>query len=209
MMRVLILGLLANLLLTGCGFEFEQNPFPTEEQEVESESSPPVAATPFKTATEESMQPALKPTAMPAMATETFEAPAVTATIVDDSVEVSSGANADVIFVSARLADAGSWTFAVTVQHPDSGWEDYADGWDVVLPNGTVVKPDPDSPFTRLLLHPHVNEQPFTRSQANIRIPGGIGQVTVRAHDLVDGYGGREVIVDLDADNGQDFEVIR
>ncbi len=117
--------------------------------------------------------------------------------------------NADVLQVRAVEAAAGTWTFHVTVEHPDSGWDDYADGWDVVTPDGVVLKPDPDSPFTRLLLHPHENEQPFTRSQSGIELPAGITQVRVRAHDLVDGFGGREVLVDLTLIEGQDFVVER
>jgi hypothetical protein len=117
--------------------------------------------------------------------------------------------NADVTYVKAVLTSDGTWTFTVTVRHPDSGWEDYADGWDVLTPNGTVLKPDPASPFTRLLLHPHENEQPFTRSQSGIAIPPDVTQVRVRAHDLVDGYGGREVVVDLTAPSGSDFELVR
>jgi hypothetical protein len=116
--------------------------------------------------------------------------------------------NADVLHVKAVQAADGTWTFHVTVRHPDTGWDDYADGWDVLTPDGTVLKPDPDSPFTRLLLHPHENEQPFTRSQSGIVIPSGVTQVRVRAHDLVDGYGGREVEVDLTSPSGPDFEVI-
>ena len=118
-------------------------------------------------------------------------------------------ANADVLYVKAVQAADPTWAFHVTVRHPDTGWEDYADGWDVLAPDGTVLKPDPDSPFTRLLLHPHVDEQPFTRSQSRIAIPPGVSQVRVRAHDLVDGYGGREVLVDLTVHGGPDFEVIR
>jgi hypothetical protein len=121
----------------------------------------------------------------------------------------SGGGNANVTYVKAVQAADGAWTFHVTVSHPDTGWEDYADGWDVLTPDGTVLKPDPESTFTRLLLHPHENEQPFTRSQSGIAIPGGVTQVRVRAHDLVDGYGGREVVVDLTASSGADFEVIR
>ena len=97
----------------------------------------------------------------------------------------------------------------MTVQHPDTGWEDYADGWDVLTPDGAVIKPDPNSTFTRLLLHPHVSEQPFTRSQSGILIPEGVTQVRVRAHDSVDGYGGREVLVDLTVSSGTGFEVER
>ena len=122
---------------------------------------------------------------------------------------VGGPGNADVLHVKATQAADGTWTFYVTVQHPDTGWEDYADGWDVLTPDGTVLKPDPDSPFTRLLLHPHVNEQPFARSQSGIVIPSGVTQVRVRAHDLVDGYGGREVSVDLTVPSGSDFEVTR
>lgn len=119
----------------------------------------------------------------------------------------ATAANADVIFVRAVQTGPTTWTFHVTVGHPDTGWEDYADGWDVALPDGRAVKPDPDSPFTRLLTHPHETEQPFTRSQGGIEIPAGVTAVTVRAHDLVAGFGGREVVVDLTAVSGPDFMV--
>ncbi|MBE2220537.1 MAG: hypothetical protein IAF02_03300 [Anaerolineae bacterium] len=118
-------------------------------------------------------------------------------------------ANADVTFVRAVSTGDDTWTFHVTVDHPDTGWDDYADGWDVVFPDGTVVKPDETSPFTRLLTHPHETERPFTRSQSNITIPATITQVTVRAHDLVAGFGGKEVVVDLTAVSGQNFEIER
>ena len=120
-----------------------------------------------------------------------------------------TSANADVERVRAIQADDGTWMFHVTVRHPDTGWEDYADGWDVLTPDGTVIQPDPSSPFTRLLLHPHETEQPFTRSQSGIAIPPDVTQVRVRAHDLVDGFGGREVVVDLTVSSGPDFEVER
>jgi len=120
-----------------------------------------------------------------------------------------SAANADVRHVRAVQTRADTWTFYVTVEHPDTGWEDYADGWDVVLPDGTVIKPNPTDPFTRLLLHPHEAEQPFTRSQSGIVIPPDVSSVTVRAHDLVDGWGGHEVVVDLSVASGPGFEVER
>lgn len=117
--------------------------------------------------------------------------------------------DADVEFVRATQSADGTWRFDVTVRHPDTGWEDFADGWDVVLPNGTVIKPDPNSPYTRLLLHPHVDEQPFTRSQSGIIIPEDVTQVTVRAHDVLFGFGGREVNVILTEASGNRYEVIR
>lgn len=126
--------------------------------------------------------------------------------VMEETIDMSAAANADVEFVRA-IHSGDTWTFHVTVRHPDSGWEDYADGWDVVLPDGTVLKNNPDDPFTRLLLHPHETEQPFTRSQSGIVIPDGVTQVTVRAHDLVDGYGGATVTVDLTQAEGDGFTV--
>jgi hypothetical protein len=111
---------------------------------------------------------------------------------------------ADVLFVRARLQTDGTWSFEVTVQHEDRGWEHYADRWEVLSPDGRAS----GALATRVLTHPHVNEQPFTRSQSGIVIPEGVTQVRVRAHDLVDGYGGHEVVVDLTVAQGQDFEVV-
>ncbi len=127
----------------------------------------------------------------------------------DTPVPSRGTADADIEFVRARLEPGGAWTFEVTVRHPDMGWDDYADGWDVVTPDGSVLKPNPDSPFTRLLLHPHENEQPFTRSQRGIQVPEGVTEVRVRAHDLVSGFGGREITVDLTVSSGPGFEVLR
>lgn len=120
-----------------------------------------------------------------------------------------STADADVLFVRAVLDEDGTWTFYVTIQHPDTGWEDYADGWDILTPDGKVLKKNPDDPFTRLLLHPHVNEQPFTRSQSGIQVPDGVTLLQVRAHDIVDGYGGKEVEIDLTQPSGKDYQIER
>ena len=49
----------------------------------------------------------------------------------------------------------------------------------------------------RTLLHPHVDEQPFTRSLGGVAIPSDVSRVTVRAGDSVHKYGGHEVLVDL------------
>jgi hypothetical protein len=96
---------------------------------------------------------------------------------------------ADVLTVEAR-SDGGSWSFDVTVEHADTGWEHYADAWRVVGPDGTVYG-------TRTLLHPHVGEQPFTRSLSGVAIPEAVQAVTVEAHDLVHGWGGAAVEVML------------
>ena len=50
---------------------------------------------------------------------------------------------------------------------------------------------------TRELAHPHVTEQPFTRSLGGVTIPDGVERVRVRAHDSVEGWGGAEMTVAL------------
>ncbi len=97
---------------------------------------------------------------------------------------------ADVIGVKVSKEAGGTYAFDVTVRSDDTGWDKYADKWDVVAPDGTVLG-------TRTLLHPHENEQPFTRSLSGVRIPETVSRVTVRAHDKVEGYGGEEMTVDL------------
>lgn len=118
-------------------------------------------------------------------------------------------ADADVTYVRAVQAEEGSWTFHVTVVHPDTGWEDYADGWNVIAPEDKILKRNPDDAFTRTLLHPHVDEQPFTRSQAGIMIPEGVLTLTVQAHDILHGFGGKEVVLNLSSEKGEGYEIVR
>jgi hypothetical protein len=95
---------------------------------------------------------------------------------------------ADVENVTVTMTGKDTFSFDVTVRHADEGWKHYADKWDVVAPDGTVLG-------TRTLYHPHVDEQPFTRSLSGVKISDSIKQVTLRAHDLVHGYGGKTVKV--------------
>ncbi|MFC4351586.1 hypothetical protein ACFOW6_08545 [Fodinicurvata halophila] len=99
------------------------------------------------------------------------------------------GGEADVVDVQVHGAE-GSYSFQVTVRHADEGWDHYADAWEVVGPDGEVLA-------IRELAHPHVEEQPFTRSLPNVQIPEGVETVTIRARDSVHGYGGEEVSVEL------------
>ena len=96
---------------------------------------------------------------------------------------------ADVVDVRAA-ASANGWRFDVAVRHADTGWEHYADAWRVAGPDGAVYG-------TRVLAHPHVNEQPFTRSLAGVVIPEEVTTVTVEAHDSVHEWGGVTMEIDL------------
>ncbi|WP_342076508.1 hypothetical protein [Yoonia sp. SS1-5] len=70
---------------------------------------------------------------------------------------------------------------SVTLSHPDTGWDHYADGWEVLDADGNSLG-------IRELAHPHVNEQPFTRSLGGVQIPAGATSVFVRARCNVDGW---------------------
>ncbi len=75
---------------------------------------------------------------------------------------------------------------SVTLAHPDTGWDHYADGWRIETEDGTVVG-------TRELLHPHVEEQPFTRSLTVNDLPDE--PLFIRAKCSVDGWSDTRVVL--------------
>ena len=90
---------------------------------------------------------------------------------------------ADVVAVVHERA-GDTHAFSVTVRHADEGWDHYADRFEIVGLDGTVLA-------IRELAHPHVEEQPFTRVLGGVRLPQDADRVTVRARDSVHGYGGQ------------------
>lgn len=90
---------------------------------------------------------------------------------------------ADVVGAEAARESDGTWRFRVTVRHADAGWDHYADRWQVETLEGRVLG-------TRVLLHPHEAEQPFTRALGGVVVPEGVDEVIIRAHDSVHGDGG-------------------
>ncbi len=88
----------------------------------------------------------------------------------------------DAQIVDATAKRNGSdWTISVTLRHADTGWDHYANLWQVLSPDGHVLG-------ERVLLHPHVDEQPFTRSLSGIEIPPDLRDVVIRASDTVHGF---------------------
>lgn len=102
----------------------------------------------------------------------------------------ANAGEADVVGVDARKQGQATYQFDVTVLHQDTGWQHYADKWEIIGEDGTVLG-------ARVLAHPHVGEQPFTRGLSGVVIPERFKKVTVRAHDSVHKYGGRVMTVDL------------
>lgn len=104
-------------------------------------------------------------------------------------ITASLAGEADALKVDVSCSGA-TCRFSVTVAHSDEGWDHYADKWEVLDAEGTVIA-------TRKLAHPHVDEQPFTRSLGGVEIPAGLDRVAIRAHDSVHGYGGGELAVEI------------
>ena len=89
------------------------------------------------------------------------------------------------------------WSVSVTLAHADSGWDHYADDWRVVDADGNIMG-------DRVLLHPHEDEQPFTRSVDGVKVPEGVTIVYIEAHDMVHGWTPNRLTVDLSkASNGR------
>ena len=104
---------------------------------------------------------------------------------------VTSVASAgEVRILKVKVECPSSCTFAVTLEHEDEGWHHYANQWDVVTLDGKLLK-------SRVLYHPHENEQPFTRSLSGVIIAADVKQVRIRARDTQHGYSGTEVVVEL------------
>jgi len=98
---------------------------------------------------------------------------------------------ADVLKAVATAQGDGRWRFDVTIRSNDTGWDYYCDRFEIVGPDGVVLG-------TRILVHPHETEQPFTRSLQNVGIPASVKTVRVRASMKPNGAGGESVQVRLD-----------
>jgi hypothetical protein len=97
-----------------------------------------------------------------------------------------------VIAAEASQNDDGTWQFSVTVSSPYDSPERYADAWRVLDPEGAELG-------VRVLTHDHAGEQPFTRSLAGVTIDATVETVTIEGRDLLNGWGGTTLDMDLDA----------
>lgn len=76
---------------------------------------------------------------------------------------------------------SGAYSFRVTIKSPDTGCDQYADWWEVLTPDGTLL-------YRRILGHSHVTEQPFTRSGGPVPIDENT-EVIIRVHMNNLGFG--------------------
>lgn len=95
--------------------------------------------------------------------------------------------------VDATLSStAVGYTVNATVSSADTGWDKYADAWEVRDEQGRVLG-------ERILAHPHETEQPFTRSLSRVQIPEEVLELTIVARDSVLGFCGEVFILEVPA----------
>jgi len=97
--------------------------------------------------------------------------------------------DAAITAVDIKSVGDGMYQVSVTLEHADTGWDHYANRWDVLDQDGNVLG-------SRVLAHPHVNEQPFTRS-LRVAIPESVKVVTIVASDSVHGDNEETVQVEV------------
>lgn len=119
--------------------------------------------------------------------------PALIALIVLFPLLLPAATRAGGVTVVDAAADCVERTcrFEVTLEHADTGWDHYADQWRVLDGSGNVLG-------VRTLAHPHVDEQPFTRSLGDVHIPEGVAGVIIDARDSVHGISEQTLELDLD-----------
>ncbi len=112
-----------------------------------------------------------------------------TITIVFSTWLCGIGLANDVKIVDVAIQPAGNnqYRVSVTLLHEDTGWEHYANRWDVLNEQGELLG-------SRTLAHPHVNEQPFTRS-LTLQIPSNVKTLTIVAGDSVHGDSAETVTI--------------
>jgi hypothetical protein len=104
---------------------------------------------------------------------------------------------ANVIAASIEVLENNDYRFDVTLQHDDEGEApSYADYWQVEDLNGNILG-------KRVLTHSHGNE-PFTRSKI-IPIPDDIAILIVRGHDMMHGFGGQAIRINLSTGETETF----
>ena len=89
---------------------------------------------------------------------------------------------ADVVSVEVD-SDGDLHTFSVGLLSPDVDCDQYADWWELLSADGSLV-------YRRILNHSHADEQPFVRTSTPIKLTSNTPLI-VRGHMHPAGYGGR------------------
>ena len=98
-----------------------------------------------------------------------------------ESSNPSNTAKANITAVTAQ-GNESNYTFHVTIKSDETGCEQYADWWEILKADGTLV-------YRRILAHSHPDDQPFTRSGEPVKVTQN-ETLYIRAHMNKLGYVG-------------------
>ncbi len=105
-------------------------------------------------------------------------------------LNIATASDVKILAADLHNSHGNIWSVRVTLKHGDSGWDHYADNWRVVDGENNILG-------DRVLYHPHINEQPFTRGLGNVKIADGTTIVYIEAHDKVHGWTSNRLKIDL------------
>lgn len=140
--------------------------------------------------------PATAPASSPDTAAEASSSSTAATSVEAPSVATTASsfgdvqACADVIDGNIRALGGGEFSIDATVRSGDTGWDKYADSWEIRTTDETTID-------VRVLTHPHETEQPFTRSLSPVMIPDDVDQIVLMASDSVNGFCGDAVTLDV------------
>jgi len=96
---------------------------------------------------------------------------------------------AEVVDVKITSLGNDKYRIDTTIKHSDTGWKHYANAWLIYDESGKQLG-------ERILHHPHVNEQPFTRS-LTVKIPTSVKKIIIKAQDSIHGLNEQGKVIDV------------
>jgi hypothetical protein len=84
----------------------------------------------------------------------------------------------------------GIYHVKVTIEHEDTGWDDYVDAWEIIGADGTVLG-------VRPFFEPELERNKTVTALAGVVIPEDIKTATIRTHKHPQGYEGDPVEISI------------
>jgi hypothetical protein len=92
---------------------------------------------------------------------------------------------ADVIDGKITRDSNGRYSVFATIQHNDEEPKHFVNKFQVLTPDGKVIG-------EMYFLESHLHEQPFVGMAQSVKVPDGVRELRLRAHDRLHGYSGKE-----------------